>query len=461
MSLRVLYTTQYLEIKRGGGESMIAKEISQAAATSSYLESFLLCPGEKTEILPKDDIGLTRVTVDSNNSWLISLNRSNPLAIYKIFQILDSLDLDIVHAQDLYPISLIAQIWAISRNIPVVRTLHVLPTQVAEFSISQNKKMLSSLVNIPIKTYVKTLMDTSDAIVALNDSAKKDMEKLGSYNIKVVPNGRNLSKYKPSSFPSIDDGVLNLLFVGWISSRKNQMYLLDMLRFLPKGKFRLIFAGDYFDDGIKNEVESFLKRYGSESVDVLGFVDHKDLPKYYYSSHFFVSASLKEVQSLVVMEALASGTPVVGLRNETMDDLIVNGFNGFCFEKNTKPKDFAKELENIVKSLDKDKYEDMCLNGISSVQRYDWSTVIYDTYRVYLDTISSCKGVDNRKRFRDILEVVQNKGVRDLIYDWYRRPVLKKEIDRTKIWGMLGIVGVLASVIGIGIGVSKVVRRKR
>ena len=45
------------------------------------------------------------------------------------------------------------------------------------------------------------------------------------------------------------------------------------------------------------------------------------IPNYLERAHVFPSASKMEVQSLVVIEALASGTPVVGLSNETIDEL--------------------------------------------------------------------------------------------------------------------------------------------
>ncbi len=39
-------------------------------------------------------------------------------------------------------------------------------------------------------------------------------------------------------------------------------------------------------------------------------------------THAFVSASKMEVQSLAIIEALASGSPVIGLGNETVDELV-------------------------------------------------------------------------------------------------------------------------------------------
>ena len=53
-----------------------------------------------------------------------------------------------------------------------------------------------------------------------------------------------------------------------------------------------------------------------------------------------------------ILEALASGTPVIGISNETIDELI-NGKNGIKLEKDVTPKQFAKTIKKFLDKNDK------------------------------------------------------------------------------------------------------------
>jgi len=59
----------------------------------------------------------------------------------------------------------------------------------------------------------------------------------------------------------------------------------------------------------------------------MGEIPYHQIPQILEKTHVLVSASKMEVQSLVIIEALTSGTPVVGLANETIDELIYKGDN--------------------------------------------------------------------------------------------------------------------------------------
>ncbi len=63
-------------------------------------------------------------------------------------------------------------------------------------------------------------------------------------------------------------------------------------------------------------------------------------------THAFVSASKMEVQSLAIIEALASGSPVIGLGNETVDEL-VDETNGVRLPNDTSAEEFAAAIRSV------------------------------------------------------------------------------------------------------------------
>src|SRR3989337_3250375 len=83
-----------------------------------------------------------------------------------------------------------------------------------------------------------------------------------------------------------------------------------------------------------------------KQVVFCGMVPYRDLPCYLAAGDAFVTASVTEVHPLSVIEALASGLPVMGIRSPGMEDTIEDGVNGFL-----SPEDmagFTAKLARIV-----------------------------------------------------------------------------------------------------------------
>ncbi len=102
-----------------------------------------------------------------------------------------------------------------------------------------------------------------------------------------------------------------------------------------------------------------------------GRLDHERVPEHLARTSLWVSASLREVQSLAVMEALASGTPVLGLSNETIDQLVDERV-GRRLAKDATPEQFARAVRELCETRD-DTYEQMCNAARERVRPFDWA----------------------------------------------------------------------------------------
>ena len=107
-------------------------------------------------------------------------------------------------------------------------------------------------------------------------------------------------------------GTIDLLTVGRIDPEKNPFLLLDVLAQLERerpGRFRLRWAGV---GPLADQVRRRIAELGlEEKVELLGYVPTPDLFEVYRAAHVFVHVSLTEGVPQVLVEALASGTPVV------------------------------------------------------------------------------------------------------------------------------------------------------
>jgi hypothetical protein len=196
----------------------------------------------------------------------------------------------------------------------------------------------------------------------------------------VIPNGRPLERYQSCRFADNNSQQKVLVFTGFISDRKNQAYLLKTLKSLP-GNYLLRLIGKPLNPEYLDKLRNYCDKHDLQNVEWIGQIEQDEIPHYLEGAHVFPSASKMEVQSLVVIEALASGTPVVGLSNETIDELIDEDV-GAWLAKDQKPAEFARQIERIC-GLPNDQYQRMCQNARDRVAHLDWSNIVRLTVDAY------------------------------------------------------------------------------
>jgi glycosyltransferase involved in cell wall biosynthesis len=116
---------------------------------------------------------------------------------------------------------------------------------------------------------------------------------------------------------------IDALFVGRLSAEKGPQVFVEAIRELPG--VRAVIAGD-------GPLRSSLERRATSGVRFAGAVDHDALPGLYRRAKLCVVPSYAESFGLVILEAFASGTPVIGARTGGIPELVEEGVNGWLFE---------------------------------------------------------------------------------------------------------------------------------
>ena len=224
-----------------------------------------------------------------------------------------------------------------------------------------------------------------DGLIAVSKVALKYFEKFKKPKV-LIPNGVDLEVFNPRNekIKKYLDGKINLLFVGRIEERKGLIYLLKAFLILKRKyqNLRLIVAGDGPE---RENCEKFVRENNLKDVIFLGNVE-KELPLLYATCDIFCAPSIfGESFGLVILEAMASGKPVVGFANEGYKELM-KGKKGEKFL--AKPKDFrelAKKIEILIKNEKMRK--EMGEWGLKEAKNYSWERI---TKRV-LDFYQFCK----------------------------------------------------------------------
>src|SRR4030042_2359825 len=421
--MRIVFTTFFRE-SHGGGCGRVSYEIAQAFAQQGH-ETVLICPGPKTEI-KKVAPHLRYLQIRSAGEGDVAIPYLTVKNLQFLFNFLKSFSPQIIHAHDFGPISLSSQFWAINNQIPFIYTSHALPTKTSDF-IGESYAFFGKLLDSKFfQKYFTTFLRGCDALIALNKEAQKDIFKYGfKKEIFTIPNGRDLKAYRSCRLANIKEKEKQLTFIGYLSTRKNQKYLLRVMKYLPNN-FTLNLIGSPINPGYLKILKDGANKNHLRRVNFLGQVPYKQIPQFLAKTHLFVSVSKIEVQSLVIIEALASGTPVVALSNETTSEL-VDETVGFCLGKKTSPQIFAQQIEKIC-SLSPKEYETLCRHAQKKVIHLDWSEIVKQTKQVYQKLVVESKiKKDKREKTKDI------KGILELLPSSKFKAFLQKQIQRPQV----------------------------
>jgi glycosyltransferase involved in cell wall biosynthesis len=121
-----------------------------------------------------------------------------------------------------------------------------------------------------------------------------------------------------------------LLFVGRLDKEKNVDLVIRALASIDsKIAPHFLIAGKGYEMENLRQLARELKI--EDRVTFAGFVSDEDLPFLYNTATVFINAGIAELQSLVVMEAMATGLPVIGVNAMALPELIHDGENGYLF----------------------------------------------------------------------------------------------------------------------------------
>lgn len=198
---------------------------------------------------------------------------------------------------------------------PVVKTRK--PSVVTVHGIASHsvQSIRSPLMERVWRTRVGRAIKSCDRVITVSNSSARDIEEVFSYpreKITVIPHGLNIPDVNDlDASDSVKEIVMKsqdyILYVGNLEPRKNLVNLIRAMEDRRLSDYRLVIAGrpawDY--EPIIRAIDS------SSSVDYLGFVTDADRDYLMKKCKLFAFPSLYEGFGFPVLEAMATGTPVI------------------------------------------------------------------------------------------------------------------------------------------------------
>lgn len=192
----------------------------------------------------------------------------------------------------------------------------------------------------------------------------------------IIPYGVD-AKLFPNIKRTFHDGSLRLIFVGQISTYKGLHHLLNVMSELEEKDITLKLVGKY-------STQSYLyKKYKDlKKVEFCGFINFKDLPKYYQNADVFVFPTMGEGFGLVVLEAMSTGLSVICSKNAGGNDVILDHQSGFIYD----PLNEDELKKYILWCFEhKNKLTSFGEKSKIEAQKYSWERYYSSVYRAICD----------------------------------------------------------------------------
>ncbi|WP_300926941.1 glycosyltransferase family 4 protein [uncultured Dubosiella sp.] len=192
---------------------------------------------------------------------------------------------------------------------------------------------------------------------------------------EVISMGVNCSEFSPSYrienyFNQENKKVV--LFVGRLAEVKGVKYLIESMKDVD-AKLVIVGSGP-LEAQLKKQAETLRNK-----VEFLGPKTHKELKTIYASADIFVMPSItasdggKEGFGLVILEAMASGLPVVASDSGGIPTIVENNYNGFLVEEKSS-RALSCAINKILKSPEKEKKE-MKIRVIETANKYSYEEI--------------------------------------------------------------------------------------
>jgi len=312
-----------------------------------------------------------------------------------------NLNYDIYHAEDCISANALYELRQMGLINFFLRTVH----HVDDFTSR-------SLIDCQLKSIIEP-----EYIIVVSRYWERQLRNHYSLNPTMINNGVDLEKFRIRGEDGSKEkakerfsvnGCKVMLSIGGIEPRKNTLSILkaysiakpyfksqgERLVWLIGGGETLFDYRDYRDEffsGIKTlglKLDIHEPHSSDGDIFILGAIPHDSINELYRASDVFVFPSVKEGWGLVVLEAMASGVPVVSSNIEPMTEYLIDGDNSIL----VSPMDYETLSRKIIRVLEEtDLRNKLIRNGRKTSEAYSWRNTALrhsEVYRSFLERVS-------------------------------------------------------------------------
>ncbi|WP_455683272.1 glycosyltransferase [Thomasclavelia sp.] len=311
---------------------------------------------------------------------------------FKGMREIKGMNIEVIHVQTEFGVGIFGRIVGESLNIPVVYTYHTMWADYSHYVNPVNSGAIDGLIKKAITRISKFYGDKSAELIVPSTKTQEALKKYGlNKDMHVIPTGLELEKFDPKNKNNeliskikqqykIKDQFI-ITFLGRIAKEKSIEVLIDAMKEVVKENDNvlcLIVGGGPQLEELKELVKD---DHISKYVIFTGPKPSEEVPSYYHLSNVFVSASVTETQGLTYIEAMASGIPAIARYDKNLENVIIDGVNGYFF------KETAELVAILLKMMNND-YSNMAKEAYRNAMKFSSEVFCEKVLAVYQRAIN-------------------------------------------------------------------------
>ncbi len=285
---------------------------------------------------------------------------------------------DVLHAQYGYPTGWAALLAGRALGVPVVVSIQ-----------GGDGHWVGSCCDMHRDAMLRVIAHANRVLIGCESFAAEVVERLGvrRERFTIVPGAVDVGRFVPEPGRPIGDAAdpIRFLYHGRVDRRKGALDFVDALGLLRDRSvpFRATISG------IGPDLAATRERVAAGGLDDVvafsGYADYEAAPRLYHGQDVFVSPTYAEGFSNTVLEAMASGLPIVSCRAVGVMDCIRNGENGLLVE----PGDVAAQADALARlAADPSLRRTLATAALLECREtYSWQAVGERIMRVYAEIV--------------------------------------------------------------------------
>ncbi|MGE5374945.1 MAG: glycosyltransferase [Bacteroidota bacterium] len=334
--MRIAYLTQSYPPMISGA-ALVVENLAKGMAASGH-QVLVIAASDTSQTYKVEEGNLTILRLKSVHNPTRVGQRFTPYSRRSVTNALHKFRPETIHSHEPMPISLPAIRYAGEMNVPTIVTIHQLPPTATRQLPGPMQVGMEKL----LWSYGRWYTQKFTALITPTETTSLQVRKILGRPVNTISNGIDLQTFHPP-LPNEDGVALRkkydlppeipiLLHVGRLDPDKNVDRVIQAAALALAGNnAHLLIVGD----GLRKP--SLMKL--CESLDIAdrvhftGFIStEQGLPEIYRIARLFITASEIETQGLVLLEAAASGLPIVAVRATCIPEIVHDGVNGFLAE---------------------------------------------------------------------------------------------------------------------------------
>ncbi|MFZ4084723.1 MAG: glycosyltransferase family 4 protein [Vampirovibrionia bacterium] len=260
---------------------------------------------------------------------------------------------DIIHLVTPVTLGAVGHYYIEKMKLPSLATFH---TDIAAYAPRYQIPYVENIINV----VTKMIYSKADRVLAPSPSSKAQLESIGIENVGVFGRGVDHKLFNPSKADKekletygLSSNKLTVLYAGRLAEEKSLEKLVESFKHLlikyPED-IQLLIVGE---GPSRIDLEAALA--GASNYAFTGLKTGEELASLYASADIFAFPSVTETFGQVVLEAMASGLPVLGFDSPGVRDLIEQAVSGFLADPKVdyldtvNPLSFIYNLEALIK----------------------------------------------------------------------------------------------------------------